>query len=222
MKKNSVLVVVAHPDDEILGVGGTLIKHRNNHDELNILVLANGEESRDVGVDIKKRLSQAERVAEKLKAKLHLENLPDNSFDTVPLLAIAKLVEKVVAKVKPSIIYTHHPYDLNADHRLAFQAVLTACRPQPDKSVKKILAFETLSSTEWQIKDQHQFKPTYYENIEQELDEKIDLIKIYQDELRPYPHPRSVEGIKILAQYRGLEVGLKAAEAFEVIRVIEG
>ena len=222
MRKNSILVVAAHPDDEVLGLAGTLCAHRDAGDQINILILANGEDSRGKAVaDAPKRLAQARAVADKLKATVTMKDLPDNAFDSVPLLEIAHVVEDMVNKTQPTLVYTHHPYDLNVDHRLACQAVLTACRPQPGHPVEKILAFETLSSTEWQIKDHQQFRPVRYHNIEKYLNEKIDIIKIYKDELRQYPHSRSVEGIKILAQYRGLEAGLKAAEAFEVLRAIK-
>lgn len=219
--KNNILVVAAHPDDEVLGLAGTLCKHRDAGDSIFILILGNGEDARDQEADVKKRLDQAKTVADKLKAELRMEDLPDNAFDMVSLLSIAKKVEGVVSKIKPNVIYTHNPTDLNVDHRLTFQAVLTACRPQPGHPVKKILAFETPSSTEWQVKDNNQFKPVRYVNIEKELDEKLELISIYKDELRDYPHPRSIEGVRVLAQYRGIEVGLKAAEGFQVIRAIK-
>ncbi len=220
-KKDKVLVVAAHPDDELLGVAGTLCKHRDVGDSIFILILANGEDSRDSGADAEKRFGEAKAVAKDLGATLYLENLPDNQFDSVPLLKIAKAVETIVAKVKPDIIYTHYAHDLNVDHRLANQAVLTACRPIPGSSVKKILSFETLSATEWQVKDHRQFAPDYYSDISKYLEEKKRIIKHYDKEMRAYPHPRSYEGVEILAKYRGLEVGLKAAEAFKVVRIIK-
>ena len=219
--KNNVLVVAAHPDDELLGLGGTLCKHRNDGDAITILILANGEDSRDQGADPQKRLAQAQQVAEKLGAKLHLFDLPDNQFDTIALLTITKQVENKVAACQPNIVYTHHADDLNVDHRKTFEAVLTACRPQPGSSVKKILSFETLSSTEWQAKNQQLFKPNYYIDITDTLKEKQELLSIYHDELREHPHPRSLEGVAILAHYRGIEVGVHAAEAFTLIRQID-
>lgn len=220
--KNNILVIVAHPDDEILGVGGTILKHVKNGGEANILVLGDGETSKDTNIDVEKRESQAGETAQRLGVKnIFTEKLPDNQFDSVPLLQITKKVEKVINTIKPDIIYTHHAYDLNIDHRLTFQAVITACRPQPDFFVKKILAFETLSSTEWQIKDQaNAFCPNEYINISDYIDKKIEILKIYKDELRKYPHPRSTQGVKILAQYRGMEAGYKYAEAFQVIRIL--
>jgi len=217
-----ILIVVAHPDDEVLGIGGTILKHVSNNDKVSVLILGDGETSRKPDADIQKRRSQAKRVAAELGIiEVILENLPDNKFDSVPLLDITKKIEDVVNKIKPEIIYTHYPQDLNIDHQLTFQATLTACRPQPGFFVKKILAFETLSSTEWQIKDSHHvFCPTEYVDISQNIERKIEIMKIYEDELRKYPHPRSVEGIRILARYRGMEVGCEYAEAYQVIRTL--
>jgi len=216
---NKILIVGAHPDDEILGVGGTILKHVKNGDQVKILILGDGEISRETG-DIAKRQNQAQIAAMSLGVKdLILEKLPDNQFDSVPLLTIVKIVEKAIMEFKPEIIYTHHGADLNIDHQLTFRAVITACRPQPAFFVKKILTFETSSSTEWQSKASEKiFLPNEYHDISEFIDKKIEILKNYQDELRPYPHPRSAEGVKILAQYRGIEVGYRFAEAFQIIR----
>jgi LmbE family N-acetylglucosaminyl deacetylase len=223
--KNKILVVAAHPDDELLGVGGTIIRHILSGDEVSVLILADGETSRPgaAAKEIKRRLRQIKEVARKLKLKkLFIKNLPDQKLDTLPLLEIIQIVEGVIRAVSPNIIYTHHSYDLNSDHRITFQAVLTACRPRANFCVKELLAFETPSSTEWQIKDEASiFRPTRYVNIEKVFKKKIKAIKIYQDELREYPHPRSAAALENLAKFRGLEVGLKYAEAFQVIRAIE-
>lgn len=219
--KNKILVVAAHPDDEVLGAGGTILKHAQKGDAVYLLILGDGVTSRGVsGLEIKTRRDQAGRAAKFLGIKkVFLETLPDNKFDAVPLLEIVKRVEKAVKAVKPNLVYTHFNNDLNIDHRLTCQAVMTACRPQPGFCVKKILAFEVLSSTEWQAKKKNKlFCPNEYNDIGKFIDKKIKAMEIYNNELREYPHPRSKEGIKILAQYRGLEVGFKYAEAFEIIR----
>lgn len=222
--KNNILIAVAHPDDEILGIGGTILKHVSYGDIVNILILGDGETSRSSDIaDINKREQQAKEVSQLLGvSNLILEKLPDNQFDSIPLLKIVKIIENAIDKFNPDVIYTHHAHDLNIDHRLTFQAVLTACRPQPNFSVKKISAFETPSSTEYQTKsyEAYAFCPTEYNNITNFLPKKLDILKIYKDELREYPHPRSLEGIKILAQYRGLEIGCPFAEAFQIIRII--
>ena len=220
--KNNVLVIAAHPDDEILGAGGTMIKHVSQGDSLHILLLGDGESSRKTMHRIEQRAKQAHTAAQKLGAKnVFLEKLPDNQFDSIPLLQIAQLAEKYILKIKPTIIYTHFAHDLNIDHQLTFQAVLTACRPQPNFFVKKILSFEILSSTEWQYKSKELiFSPSEYVNISPFIEKKLKLMNIYKNELRDFPHPRSLEGIRTLARYRGMEVGLNYAEAFEVVRQI--
>jgi len=220
--KNKILVVAAHPDDEVLGVGGTIIKHIKNGDQVSILILGDGETSRGNKADVRKKAELAKKVSKELGAKeLFLENLPDNKFDSVSLLEIVKKIESVIGKVKPRVIYTHYSCDLNIDHRLTFQATLTAARPQPSYGVKKIYAFEIPSSTEWQIKDKlNVFCPNFYNDISKYLEKKIELMKVYRDELRGFPHPRSAEGLRILAGFRGMEIGLRAAEAFQLIREI--
>lgn len=217
---NKILVIAAHPDDEVLGVGGTVIKHVRNGEQVSILILGDGESSRNERRDIQKRETQAREAVKVLGAsEIIFKRFPDNKFDSLPLLALVKEIEMVIERTKPNIIYTHHGGDINIDHQLTFQAMLTAVRPQPHCPVKKILTFETLSATEWQAKNQSKiFCPNEYNNITDFIDKKIKALNVYQDELREYPHPRSIEGVRILAQYRGMEVGYKFAEAFQLIR----
>jgi len=220
--KNKILVVVAHPDDEVLGVGGTILKHISRGDAVSILIMGDGELSRESGADVKKRENQARAIADLLGVEnLFLEKFPDNQSDTIPLLSLTKKVGEIIEKIQPATIYTHHAHDLNIDHRLTCQAVLTACRPQPSFCVKQILSFEVLSSTEWQLKEEgHVFLPTYYQDITEFIDKKIEILKVYSGELKDYPHPRSVDGVRILAQYRGMEVGFAYAEAFQAVRLL--
>ena len=219
MKKNKVFVVAAHADDEILGAGGTIANHTRAKDEVCLLILGDGEIVKPKP-NIKRRENQARKVAQLLKINhLFLERFPDNQFDSIPLLQIIRKVESYFEKIKPNIVYTHFASDLNIDHRRTFQAVLTACRPQPNYYVKTILSFEVLSSTSWQIHDQaNAFCPTQYHDISGSIDLKIKAMKIYRQEIRPHPHPRSIKGIRTLAQYRGMEVGYQYAEAFQVVR----
>lgn len=218
-----ILVVVAHPDDEVLGVGGTILRHVDKGDKVDLLILGDGESSRIKGVDINKRAGQAAKVAESLGINnLFLEKLPDNQFDSVPLLEIVKIVEKYLNRTKPELVYTHNVSDLNIDHELTFKAVLTSCRPQPGHFVKKLLSFEVLSSTEWQIKTSQQcFSPTIYKDITNFIDKKIEIFQAYKDEVKTYPHPRSSEGVRVLAKYRGMESGYDFAEAFQLIRELQ-
>lgn len=221
--KNKILIVAAHPDDEVLGAGGTILKHVKNGDQASVLILSDGESSRGASAGkIRKRAEQAKKAAKLLGVKkVFLETLPDNKFDSVPLLEIVKKVEKIIYAVKPNIIYTHFSDDLNIDHQITFKAVLTACRPQPKFCVKEIYSFEVLSSTEWQAKKKKSlFCPTDYNDISKFVNGKIKALEAYADELRAHPHPRSKEGVKILAKYRGLEVGYKFAEAFQAVRIL--
>jgi len=221
--KKKILFIVAHPDDEVLGCGGTILKHIAQGNEVSILILGEGETSREVGSNVQKRQNQAQLVAELLGVeKLFLEQLPDNKFDSLALLEVIKIIEKYVLKIKPEIIYTHFANDLNIDHRVTFKAVLTACRPQPNFFVKRIFSFEVLSSTEWQAKNFGKvFRPTVYENVTDFIEKKLKVMQTYEKEIREYPHPRSLKGIKVQAQYRGIESGYKFAEAFQLVRCLE-
>lgn len=218
--KNKILVVCAHPDDEVLGMGGTIAKKISQGDEVRVLILGDGETSRGSGANIKKRNNVALQSAKFLGiSKIYSKQFADQKFDSIPLLKINKEVEKVIKEYEPNVVYTHNINDLNLDHQITARSVLTACRPQPDFCVKRILFFEVLSSTEWQIKEQGKmFCPNHYENISGFLNKKLEAINFYKDELRDFPHPRSIEGINVLSQYRGIEVGYKNAEAFFIVR----
>jgi LmbE family N-acetylglucosaminyl deacetylase len=223
MIKKKILIIAAHPDDEILGAGGTLIKHTEKGDDVFCLILGEGAMSRAGAVrsEIKKLQQQTSRAGKIIGfKKIYFSNLPDNSFDTVVLLKIVKIIEGYLKKIEPDIVYTHYGHDLNIDHQLTFEAVLTACRPCNSVSPKEIFVFETLSSSEWQASDK-KFNPNVYIDIEEVFDKKIAAMKEYSSEIKKYPHPRSPEGIRILAQYRGLESGLRFAEAFILERRIE-
>lgn len=220
-----ILVIVAHPDDEVLGCGGTIAKLTPNND-IYILILGEGITSRHIPNEkTKDEMIRLKRDAEKANeilgvGNVFLESFPDNMFDTVPLLEIIKVIEKYIQKIKPDVIYTHHYGDLNIDHQITHKAVLTATRPIETNTVKKILTFEVLSSTEWN--NQYDiFFPNVYIDISEKINQKFEAMNCYKSEIREYPHPRSLEGIKILAQKRGLEVGLKYAEGFCLIREIK-
>lgn len=222
--KKRILIIAAHPDDEVLGCGGVAAKYAALKDEVYCLILGEGENSRSNQIEklkIKKLQQDGQAAAEILGIKeIFFHNFPDNSFDSVPLLSIIKIIEEYLKKIKPNIIYTHFENDLNIDHRLTFQAVLTACRPCNNFSPKEIYSFEVLSSTEWQAKQRKQFTPNYYVDIKNTISKKKEALKKYRSEIRDYPHSRSVEGIEIQARYRGLEAGLESAEAFCLVRKI--
>lgn len=227
--KNVVLVVAAHPDDEVLGCGGTIAKHTASGDDVHILIMAEGLTSRDSTRNAsahKQELTElhanSQKVAEILGAKsVTLHNFSDNRMDSVDLLDVVKAVEKIKDKVKPNIIYTHHAGDVNIDHQITHNAVVTACRPQPGECVKRILFFETVSSTEWQMSTADKmFYPNWFVNIGDVFETKMTALKCYKTEMRKYPHSRSYEAVEFLARTRGFSIGVKYAEAFTLGRNI--
>ena len=183
MKNNKkILIIAAHPDDEVLGCGGTIARHVQSKDEVNIVFLSDGVSSRKkLNQSIEERNASAFKASEILGIKPpKFLNFPDNKMDTIALLEIVKKLEKVIYKIKPEIIYTHHIGDLNVDHRITHQAVMTACRPQPNFSVKKILSFEVLSSTEWNSHSfGNYFHPNYFVNITEQIPIKMQALKAY-------------------------------------------
>ena len=227
--KHRVLVVAAHPDDEVLGCGGTILHHVENGDTVHVLIMAEGLTSRDIKRDIDLRhdeLSELHQCAEKVSSLLGVEKLqifsfPDNRMDSVPLLDVIKKIENEVDEFCPDIVYTHHAGDVNVDHLVTHQAVVTACRPLPGNTIKEMYFFETLSSTEWQIPTSDKiFMPQVYVDIEKYLSKKIEALHIYASEMRQYPHSRSYEAIEILSKLRGFTVGMEHAEAFMLGRII--
>jgi N-acetylglucosamine malate deacetylase 1 len=221
-KKNKILIVAAHPDDEILGCGGTMIKLKNTCD-INVVFMTDGISARGVN-DIKKKLrrKKCDDLFKYLKLKKPIFfDFPDNKMDEVPLLKIVKKLETLIQKIKPKTIFTHYSDCLNIDHKITSQAVMTACRPLKDNSVKKILSFEILSSTEWAKFKNKGFEPNYFVDISGQFKKKIIAMKFYQKELRKYPHSRSLKAIESLARFRGVSSGVDFAEGFYLNRWIE-
>ncbi len=221
--KKSVLVVAAHPDDEVLGCGATIAKHAKAGDAVHVLILAEGLTSRDAVRDKAKHkaglsaLTFSAQKANRLLGvrSLFFEGFPDNRMDSVDRLDIVKAIEAVKKKVKPVIIYTHHADDVNIDHRCVHDAVTAACRPQPRETVKTLLFFETPSSTEWQMRGKRGvFHPNWFEDVSSTLSVKMKALKAYHSEMRPWPHARSYRAIESLARWRGSSMGTQAAEAF--------
>lgn len=225
---DSVLVVAAHPDDEILGCGGTITRLAREGHEVRIAILAEGMSSRyphreDADQQQLQHLhARAQQAADKVGAKeLVLCKLPDNRLDTVPLLDVVKTVEDLVARFRPETIYTHHPGDLNVDHGVVYRAVLTATRPMSGQCVRDVYAFEVPSSTEWAFQRLGpSFRPNVFVDIADSLETKIAALACYDTETRKFPHPRSPEALRAIATRWGSVVGLQAAEAFELIRSV--
>jgi len=218
------IIVAAHPDDEALGCAGAIAKHVNEGDKVYIAFMADGVGSRDsnTGGSIKVRRESALKSSKILGAEDPIFfDFPDNQMDTVPFLNLARKIEEVVSSIGPFVVYTHHSGDLNIDHRLTHQAVMTACRPLPDHSVKKIRSFEVLSSTEWALAgSDNVFVPNCFIDISSTIEQKIEALKAYQHEMREFPHSRSIDAVIALARYRGASSGRSAAEAFFIEREI--
>lgn len=224
-----ILVIAAHPDDEVLGCGGTIARHHQMGDTVSVLMFTDGVGSRSnapqpgASEGLAERRACAER-ASTILGVAHLEMLsyPDNAMDTVPLLEIVKAIEAALDRAQPNIVYTHHASDVNIDHRRVHDASIAACRPQPGHVVEQLLFFETPSSTEWRPPASMScFAPNWFVDISDTFSAKLDALRAYAPELREFPHPRSLEAVEHLARWRGASVGLAAAEAFELGRNIQ-
>ena len=227
--EGDVLVVAAHPDDEVLGCGGTIARLATAGRSVHVLLLADGENSRaevdGAGVSagaLAARQAAAQQACDILGC-LSVEALamPDNRMDGLVLLDVVKEIEARIKHYAPTTLLTHHGGDVNVDHRVVHQAVIAACRPVPGHSVRELLFFEVPSSTEWRPPSSaDSFDPNYFVDVSATLDRKMSALDAYASELRDFPHPRSKTAVKALASWRGSTVGVPAAEAFVVGRKI--
>ncbi|MFA7681996.1 MAG: PIG-L family deacetylase [Candidatus Peribacteraceae bacterium] len=223
-----MLVVAAHPDDEVLGCGGTIARYAQEGSEIHILILGEGITSRPTNSsqklkdELKNLHTQSQAVCDLLGAgNVTIQDFPDNRFDTVPLLEIVKVLESKIQEFNPEIVCTQHGGDLNVDHERTFRAVLTATRPVAECPVKRVYAYEVPSSTEWAFQQfTPAFRPNVFVDISATLKKKIEAMALYKGESRPFPHPRSAEALRAHAEYWGSVAGLRAAEAFALIREI--
>jgi N-acetylglucosamine malate deacetylase 1 len=219
-----ILVIAAHPDDEALGCGGTVARHTDRGDTVDIVFVADGVTARPGGAPLlDRRRNAASKAARILNARApKFLDYPDNKLDSIPLLEITQTIESIAVEIGPTIVYTHHGSDLNVDHRIVHQAVVTAFRPLPNSSLRGLFAFETASSTEWSTAAiGATFCPDRFIDIFSVMSRKTAALEAYADEMRSFPHPRSMEAVRALATWRGTSVGLKAAEAFVTLRWIE-
>jgi LmbE family N-acetylglucosaminyl deacetylase len=217
----SILILAAHPDDEVLGCGGTIAKLADQGAIVHVAFLADGVFSRVGDVvaqqeEVHVRRAAANKACSILRVKsVSFGEFPDNRMDTVALLDITKALEGLIAEYKPEVVFTHHAGDVNIDHRRMHEAVITACRPQCGHPVKTLLCFEVPSSTEWQLPGSAPvFAPNWFVNISDTLERKLAALDAYAAELRAWPHPRSRQAVEHLARWRGATVGVDAAEAF--------
>ena len=226
------MIVAAHPDDELIGLGATMHKLIKEQGVVaHVVILGEGITSRSDTRDTEKWKEVLEAHHANMNAagahigfaSIHSYNFSDNRFDSHALLDIVKVVEKEKEEFKPDIIFTHNAGDLNVDHRYSFQAVMTATRPMAGEETTTIITFETNSATDWQYNNhpEHFHPNLYIEVSEEDLQAKIDALKEYKFEIREYPHPRSEKALHVLAEYRGYTSGCMMAEAFEIVRCIK-
>ncbi|MBD2548381.1 PIG-L family deacetylase [Microcystis elabens FACHB-917] len=222
-----ILVVAAHPDDEVLGCGGTIARHTEAGDQVQVLIVAEGATSRHQqrdrlqATDALSALAQAARNAAAIlgAAGVELLDLPDNRLDCLDRLDLIKQIEDCITRHQPQVVYVHHAGDVNVDHRRLHEAVVTACRPIPGQSARRLLSFEVASSTEWQPPGSGPgFQPNWFVDISAQWPRKREALAAYASEMRPWPHARSLEALEHLARWRGAQVGVEAAEAFCLLR----
>lgn len=223
------LVIAAHPDDEVLGCGATVARLVDEGWAVQVVIVAEGATSRNIMRDPamhEQELSELARCAEVANgilgvASVKLLSLPDNRMDGLELLDVVKIVEAEIERHQPDMVLTHHAGDVNVDHRVLHDAVITACRPQPAHSVRTLLFFEVPSSTEWRpAASGMQFTPNYFFDVSNFLDRKLAALNAYAAEMRVFPHPRSIKAVEHLAGWRGATIGCAAAEAFMLGRAI--
>ncbi len=223
------LIIAAHPDDEILGCGGSIAKWTHEGNDVHILIMAEGATSRDFQRDRNVKQTEISDLKSSAKAaskilgvkSIDFADYPDNRMDSIDLLDVVKSVENKIDLIEPDVVITHHIGDLNIDHQIIHRAVTTACRPQPNQFVKFLLSFEVASSTEWQSPSANlNFNPNWFEDISSTLNLKLNALEVYSSEMRDWPHSRSLKAVDHLAKWRGATVGIEAAEAFMLIKKI--
>jgi LmbE family N-acetylglucosaminyl deacetylase len=219
------LTIAAHPDDEVLGCGATMARLASEGHGVHIVILGEGATSRgenpdDASSEVVALRRQANKASELLGAtSVAVESFPDNRFDQIALLDIVKVIESYIDDLKPDVVFTHHGSDLNIDHRLTAQAVVTATRTIAGTPVKEVLAFHIPSSTEWAFGvTGDSFQPDVFFDVGDHVSTKISAMEIYDAEARPFPHPRSPEALDAISKMWGSTAGFGAAEAFELVR----
>ena len=222
-----ILIVAAHPDDEVLGCGGTIARHADEGDQVQVLIVAEGatsrqeQRNRNQASDELSALAQAaQKAGAILGAKgVELLDLPDNRLDSLDRLDLIKQIEERIARHQPQVVYVHHVGDVNIDHRRLHESVVTACRPTPGQPVKRLLSFEVASSTEWQPPGSAPaFQPNWFVDISAQWIRKREALEAYASEMHPWPHARSIQAVEHLVRWRGAQVGVEAAEAFCLLR----
>jgi len=216
-----ILIFAAHPDDEVIGVGGTIAKHVKNGDKVYLSIITDGVFAKYFGQDkfqrLKERKMDCLKVAKYLGiTKVFFHDLPDAKLDTLPQLELNKLIESDIEKIKPDIVYTHNWSDLHKDHQLIFEATMVATR----KNVKEVYCYEDIGSTNI-MRGVSQFVPNVYVDISKEIKKKLKAMSFYKSTIELFPHPISIESLESLAKFRGVQSNLNYAEAFVCIKQIK-
>lgn len=220
-----VLIIAAHPDDEVLGCGATISKYRTSGVAFRVVFVGEGSSCRfDDPLDVLAGAAKRQRTASAVRAMrllgiegFEFHDLPCGRLDQVPIITINKIIEKAVRDFDPDTVLTHSSCDVNNDHRIVFRATLMATRPGAQNHVARVLSYEVPSSSEWSYSSS--FTPNLFEEVcEQDLLQKCAALDCYESEIRPFPFPRSEQGLRTLAMFRGMQAGVNYAEAFHLVR----
>jgi LmbE family N-acetylglucosaminyl deacetylase len=217
-----VMVIAAHPDDEVLGVGGTVARHAAAGDQVTALIVSEGATSRyPSGADEELRAAARAAAARLGAGEPRFLGLRDQHLDALPVLEVIRPIEAALGELRPEVVYTHHWGDLNRDHRVVAEAALVACRPVAAAAPRRVLCFETPSSTEWSPADlAPRFAPTVFVDVAATLEAKLAAMACYPTEVRPHPHPRALESLRARAAYWGQHAALASAEPFVLAREV--
>jgi LmbE family N-acetylglucosaminyl deacetylase len=224
LKNRRILVLGAHSDDEVLGIGGTILKAKENDSVVDVLIVTDSASAQyKEQYKLENRGSNLHQCCDLLKVDTVFQwDLPDMRLDTLSHLELNRKLDEFILDSDYDTIFIHHPHDINKDHQILFDSLMVVCRPIPSQKVKSILTFYTPSSTEWgSFEKNRMFCPNVFVNIENTIDLKLEALSKYTDEVRDFPHPRSIENVENVAKYFGSQVGLMFAEPFCLIRLID-
>lgn len=222
MKK--IIIVSAHPDDETLGAGGTLLKHKANGDHIEWVIVTNVLESEGFSNQrVQERQNEIETVAKMFGfATVHKLDYPTMKLDSGSMLEMIPEISAIFSQAQPEVIYVMNRSDAHSDHRVIFDAVTACTKSFRYPSIRQVLMYECISETEFApVLSEKVFQPNYYVDITDHFTEKIAIMKVYASELAEHPFPRSIRNIEALATFRGAIAGVEYAEAFQLIKFID-